>query len=349
MNGFYKFKCRIKRFVVPVLFRSGYYSWLLRKGGNTSRCLILMYHRVGGDEDKSLYGISKQNFERQMQFLREHMRPIPLSFLVDRLQNRSPIPPKSVVVTFDDGYADNYFNAYPVLRKYRIPATIFLVAGYISTGKRFWWDQLRAVVQRNPNLPTVLEKDCFLPPRVLARWLSGGPHSYQELAESLIAHIWRNQNTCPDHWIELLGRGLEKDLSTDDYAPLTWEQVKEMSHHDLEFGSHTVSHPNMVHLPSEEVEDELRMSKKIIEKHLGCPVEGFAYPIGQCEHYDNRIKTLVHKVGFQYACTAQFGCIYPENWDILSLRRIPPPNSLPCFVRDIGYYLSLPPLDGSVR
>jgi len=426
MTAFHKVKHRIKRFVVPVLFYGGYYSWLLRKAdrssgrGNNRRCLILMYHRItahsGGSGAQargsrdSQCGISRQNFEGQMQFLMEHMNPISLSFLVKSLQNRSPIPPRSVVVTFDDGYADNYFNAYPVLRKYRIPATIFLVTSYISTGKRFWWDQLRAMVQRNPNLPMILEKHCPLPPHVLSKWLwkssrSCGPQSYNELAESLITHIWRNQDMSPDQLIDLLGgvtcgagrpdvdlsQGRVNDAchrSTDDYGDrfemrdarwhsffarsflhphsadtsligtdeavpsltgadeaalsLTWEQIQEMSRHGLEFGSHTVSHPNMVHLSSSKVEEELRISKKAIEKHLGCPVEGFAYPIGQGEHYNTRIKALVQKAGFAYACTAQPGCIYPESWDILSLNRIPPPNSLPCFVRDLSHYLTIP-------
>jgi len=138
---------------------------------------------------------------------------------------------------------------------------------------------------------------------------------------------------------------LDRNFEIDDYgddSSLTWEQVQEMSRHDIEFGSHTVSHPNMVHLSSLKVEEELRTSKKIIEKHLDRPVEGFAYPIGQGEHYDTRIKTLVQKAGFAYACTAQLGCIYPENLDTFSLNRIPPPNSLPCFVRDLSHYLSLP-------
>ena len=362
---------------MPVLFRGGYYSWLLKRAdrfgckGNSRRCLILMYHRVtsrltgicarSGEIADTQCGISRQNFEMQMQFLREHMNPVSLSFLVKSLQNRTPIPPRSVVVTFDDGYADNYFNAYPILKKYGIPATIFLVTSYISTGKRFWWDQLRAIVQHNPSLPMILEKHCLLPPHVLSKWLSGGPRSYDELAESLISHIWRNQNMCPDQLIDLLaggtgsaasgGQAFDGGSSSDgDYASLTWEQVQEMNRHDLEFGSHTVSHPNMVHLSSAKVEEELRISKKVIEKHLGCPVEGFAYPIGQGEHYDTRIKSLVQKAGFTYACTAQLGCIYPEKWDILSLNRIPPPNSLPCFVRDISHYLTLPcPGAGSFR
>jgi len=404
MTSFHRLKHRIKKFVVPVLFHGGYYSWRLRKAartdgeGNSSRCLILMYHRIIGSNPpgfplakrwgitawpgsgsgfqvresvNSQYGISRQNFERQMQFLREEMNPISLSFLVRCLQNRALIPPRSVVVTFDDGYADNYFNAYPVLKKYGISATIFLVTGYISTGRRFWWDQLRAMVQQNSDLPMILEKYCLLPPHVVAKWLSCGPQGCQELAESLISHIWRNRNMCPDQLINLLsaspcGEGscdgaahpcdagrLDGDLASGDYgeyASLTWEQVQEMSRHDIEFGSHTVSHPNMVHLSSSKVEEELRQSKKVIEKHLSRPVEGFAYPIGQGEHYDTRIKALVQKVGFQYACTAQLGCIYPESWDVLSLNRIPPPNSLPCFVRDISHYLSIPdPVAGSIR
>ncbi|MEW6379747.1 MAG: polysaccharide deacetylase family protein [bacterium] len=348
MNAIHKIKYRTKRFVVPILFRCGYYSWLLRKRGRDNRCLILMYHRIGNQEAEGGHrnsqdgGISRWNFEKQMQFLSEHMTPVSLPFLVKSLNARLLIPPRSVVVTFDDGYADNYLNAYPILKKYRIPATIFLATGYISTGRRFWWDQLRAMIRQNPKLPWVLEKNGLLPPKFYRTWFSADPCGHPEMVESLISYIWRRQNMCPDEWVDLLGREFDSHPPTDDYAPLTWEQVQEMSRHNLDFGSHTVSHPNMVHLSSQKVEEELGVSKNTIEHYLGRPVEGFAYPIGRREHYDTRIKALVRKVGFQYACTAQLGCIYPEKWDVFSLNRIPPPDSLPYFVRDLSHYLTLP-------
>jgi len=348
MNTFQKIKSRIKRFVVPALFRCGYYSWLLHTKGRSNRCLILMYHRIGSRNDAGgclggQDGISRSSFEKQMQFLREHMTPMPLSVLVKSLKFRRRIPPRAVVVTFDDGYADNYLNAYPVLKKYRIPATIFLATGYISTGRRFWWDQLRAMIRQNPDLPLVMAKKGLLPPEIKGGWFSAGQRNQHELVESLISYIWQHQNMRPDKWIELLEQEIEHDLlPSDDYAPLSWEHVQEMSQHDFDFGSHTVSHPNMVHLSSREVEEELGVSKRTIEQHLGRPVEGFAYPIGRGEHYDSRIKALVQKVGFQYACTAQLGCIWPEKWDIFSLNRISPPSSLPYFVRDISFYLTFP-------
>lgn len=95
---------------------------------------ILMYHYINAEEPlRSKLGVSPQSFERQMRFLRERRYNImPLTELADLIRDKKGLPPRTVAVTFDDGYLDNYTNAYPVLKKYNIPATIFVVVNRIG-------------------------------------------------------------------------------------------------------------------------------------------------------------------------------------------------------------------------
>ena len=124
---------------------------------------ILLYHRVldiqkGGDFC-SLPGIivSVNMFNQQMRYLSKNYNVISLDHLVDSLKNNSPLPKKGVVITFDDGWRDNYSFALPILKKYNLPATIFLTSGYIGTNKTFWPEQVMSILRSEGNLKEKLK------------------------------------------------------------------------------------------------------------------------------------------------------------------------------------------------
>ena len=114
------------------------------------RVPVLMYHSINSGAEKSRLIVSPQTFEKQMRFLRDHRyRIMTMEEYVDILRNKKPQPRHSVVITFDDGYADNYSNAFPVLKKYSVPATIFVIPGWVNENKPdiMTWDQIRALVK----------------------------------------------------------------------------------------------------------------------------------------------------------------------------------------------------------
>lgn len=93
--------------------------------------VVLMYHSIG--DNKEFFTVSKDEFERQMQYLSTRkFNVIDLKRLVGLLNNKSSIPTKTIVITFDDGYQDNFLNAFPVLKKYNFPATIFVSTANIG-------------------------------------------------------------------------------------------------------------------------------------------------------------------------------------------------------------------------
>src|SRR5688500_3972480 len=116
--------------------------------------LILGYHRIAyTNRDGYEVCVSPENFDGHMESLRKYVHPISLSKLVQGLKEGS-LPPKSVAVTFDDGYADNLYTAKPLLEKYEIPATVFICTGYM--GKEFWWDELERLVISSQADPRAL-------------------------------------------------------------------------------------------------------------------------------------------------------------------------------------------------
>jgi len=101
------------------------------------RLRVFMYHKVA--EEPDFLTVTPEDFEQQLQFIKRHFTPIRLSDLLQHLKTQTPLPDKAALISFDDGYLDNYTNAYPLLDKHQIPFSIFLVADYI--GKTVVHDQ----------------------------------------------------------------------------------------------------------------------------------------------------------------------------------------------------------------
>jgi len=134
---------------------------LRRAGGKikshlSRRALILLYHRIGEpDLDPWQLAVSPQHFDEHLQVLSEYGHQMRLRKLSEALQN-DMLPRRSVIVTFDDGYADNLINAKPLLEKHGVPATVFVTTGYTGINREFWWDELDRVFLQPGRLPAAL-------------------------------------------------------------------------------------------------------------------------------------------------------------------------------------------------
>ncbi len=104
----------------------------LEKSFPSGRFHILAYHRIGPERSLDGLVITREIFLEQMRYLRQRCRPMRLGQLVEAMHRGDPIPPRAVAVTFDDGYADTYTAAFPILRRLRIPATVFITTGYVD-------------------------------------------------------------------------------------------------------------------------------------------------------------------------------------------------------------------------
>ncbi len=210
----------------------------------TSSARVLYYHRIDDEQHRSC--VSPAAFAEQMAHLRrEGYAVLPLLELRSYLDEHRPFPERAVVVTFDDGFADNFTRAFPVLVRHAVPATIFLTAGFIG----------------GSDLPVLRDR-----------------------------------------------AGI---------APLSWQQVEEMSRHGIDFGAHTITHRSLPALDASDLQREVAGSRALIEERCGLQVESFCYPRGEL---DARVKQAVREAGYRLACTTAPGCVTPRTHPF-SLRR----------------------------
>ena len=291
-----------------------------------------MYHEVPSYQKYSGQPDFEKNsadrcFEFQMRHIAEQMNPISLTTLAGHLNHREPLPPKSVAVTFDDGIDSIYFYAYPILKKFRIPATVFISPGYVETSSSYWWEKIRGIIKKTDKkeidlkifedlkgmAPLEYHRD-KIPIRRVGQ-INRAIHFLVEWVKSI------DHESIP-HALERLRIDLavkEEDIRVPPM--MTWSQIKEMSNEKIEIGAHTVNHPNLLRIDLSEASNEIKQSKRMIEEKIQKNVEGFAYPFGQHNHYDNRIRQLVVDAGFRYSCTASPGKVTSQT-DVYSLPRI---------------------------
>jgi peptidoglycan/xylan/chitin deacetylase (PgdA/CDA1 family) len=295
---------------------------------------VLTYHRVS--PTPNLFGIDTvplHAFTRQMQCLARHYTVISLEEIVARLQTGTPLPPDCAAITFDDGYADNYHHAFPVLRALGLPATVYLATGAVGTGQVLWFDRvLRAFeltrcesvhlpFESAPQPLTDLTHRATLASRALF-WLRSLPREQRDVSmRTLFAAL------------HVVPPGEEPALMLD------WEQVRAMSRQGLRFGSHTVSHPILSQIPLTEVARELSDSKRSIEEATDRVVTTFAYPSGRAQDYSPEIVDLVRRAGYQAAVTNTTFGVNAAGEDLFRLNRLRPwEEDLPSFFLKLSWY-----------
>lgn len=313
--------------------------WLAAGGGDRvierveRRGIILMYHTVVDHWDDALgeSGIeaAKNAFRRHMTYISERMRPVALSELVTTLAQRRPVPTRAVAVTFDDGYEDNYLHAFPVLRELGIPATIFLTTGHIDSSKTFWWDAIAAMIASSDQPVLDLRE---LGARAHLPWALDGvmplttPKQRQRAAEYVIALVKAARLTEKPDGISALQDVLKVSNVPQGPRMLGWKQIEEMSAHGMEFGAHTVSHPDLTQVSSAQALRELGDSKDDIESRLRSKVLTFAYPYGTSSHWTPALGILAQRVGFQGVATTDSGAVTATT-DVRRLPRISLPRA----------------------
>lgn len=279
-----------------------------------------MYHRVAELEfDPWEISVSPVHFEEHMRVLEKFGSPVKVSDL-EVTFGRFPFMKKKIAVTFDDGYADNYHNAKPVLERYGIPATFFIMTGAIDSREEFWWDEIGRAVLAAEFVPAIFDfmiagkryhweikprdkSKTADPARALTKVPSNGTvlsrmQLYYVLWE-IISHL-----SVMDKKIvikEIVGwAGIPSGFRTD-HLPMTSLELKSLARSGtFEIGAHTVNHPHLSRFSPDTQEEEIGRSKHDLERLTGNEVTSFAYP-----HGDYTVDTvhILKRLKFQKACT----------------------------------------------
>jgi len=289
------------------------------------QALIITYHRLSEREGEAR--ISARAFAEQARYLAAHYTLVPLSHLADCLRRR-PIPPRLAAITIDDGYRDAYEIAFPILRKHRAPATVFVVTEFVDGAAWLWTDKPRYLTTL--AAPQAIEIE--VGERTLKLELSGG--ASRAVAACLINAALKplpeeDRNASIERLASDLGVKLP-ERPPAEYSAINWGQAREMFDAGVEIGSHTLTHPILTGLSDERLREEVVHSRDRIQTALGRKVETFCYPNGD---HDFRTRREVARAGYELAVTTDFG-LNNEQDDPLELRRIHGEHDLARFVKN---------------
>lgn len=303
-------KATLKLLVAAVLYYSGIES-VLRRLVPRRGAAVFMFHSVQRDSPLARlagFCVDPRGFERKIRFLSRYPC-VSMTALADAVAGRCPLPDDAVAVTFDDGYRDNYTAALPILRRYRVPATIYLTTGYLGSQRWLPLNRLYDAIQRSTLRRLVL------PPELASMGGAsrGLPLASASERQQAVAYLKRCLKALPAARVEAAVDALCAALLARVDAPrghefdmLSWEEVRGMGP-EVEFGAHTVSHCILSRAEDEHVEAEIRTSKQDIERETGRAVLHFAYPNGHPADYDERAIAALRRHGYRTAVTTRYG------------------------------------------
>lgn len=291
---------------------------------------MLMYHRVLTHEEVARQSVQPGMyvldyvFAQQMSFLKKNFTLLSLRQLLDLWQSGTwNIDARYCVVTFDDGWVDNYRHAYPVLKKVGIPATIFLPTDYVGTDRWFWPDQLallfKSLGDRKCAPEAVREMG-----KVCAEYLGNGDsfgesmRRGEDVSDRIIDQCKRLPIERINELVATVADRMEVSLPQERVI-VNWDEVREMSNGGVSFGSHSCSHRILTTITSDDVSVELTRSKRVLLEQGVNYVPVFCYPNGDS---DDSIQRQVQDCGYEAACSVRMGVEGPVPENKYSIRRV---------------------------
>jgi len=300
---------------------------------------VLAYHRVlaigdGADFefDPALVSASPERFREQMAMVRRRFSPISCADLIAALDEGREIPRDAVIVTFDDGYDDNYRIAFPILRELGMPATFFVSTGHIDSGLPYAYDWLvhMICVATAPTLDVAkVDMHVALPPTVRER-------------HAVAADLLDRMKWLDDADQSAIILGLQREWSMPrarhpDCQPMTWAELREMQAGGMDIGSHGVHHRMLARLPKAEMAAEIRASQEALTRELGPAPRTLSYPVGGPNAYNEDVIASARENGFR----AAFNYISGSNALPVAAKRYAL-NRLPVeYETDIGWFAGI--------
>ena len=271
-----------------------------------NKLVVLMYHRVLTNTEitQSLSNagiiVDRDTFDAHIDYLKKHFTILSIDQLVDHVKHQLPFKKPTCLITFDDGWIDNYTNALPILEKHKAPALIFLPINYIGTGNLFWQERIASYVYQIAQGSGTDRQ--FLVDYHAIPAINITPDALKNSIFQYIASLKKRSNSEIDDLLSMYkkhakGMATQPTNTIDRY--IDWTQVQSMSNRGISFGSHAVSHRLLTKMSEAAASQELTESKKVIESRLGKTIESIAYPNGDFnDAVINVAKNSGYMVGF---------------------------------------------------
>jgi peptidoglycan/xylan/chitin deacetylase (PgdA/CDA1 family) len=297
-------------------------SFLLSQLPARDSLLVLNYHRIGNAEDDlfdpGVFSATAEEFDNQIAYLKRRLSLVTLDEALAFIDGTSKDKTRRcrVLMTFDDGYLDNYEIAYPILRSHGAQGVFFLATSMVGSCELPWWDRIAYLVK------TARRR------RFSLRYPAGLAVDLDKngLAESLrnILKLYKMPNNYdPARFIqELAEESKGKDVPATLRRFLNWEEAREMIAGGMAIGSHTHAHHVLSQLEPERQYEELSQSRAILKEQLGVEVNVLAYPVGGRTSFTNQTQKLAREAGYRAAFSFYGGTNLPEKTNPYDVKRI---------------------------
>ena len=313
----------MKKAVLKTIYKFGAFApfhW-----ANRNNVLILTYHRFGGRGKPTR--ISAREFESHLEYLRNNHSVLPLAETIDYLERGRSIPANTTVITIDDGYADAFDIAFPLLKKFGFPATVYAVTDFLDRKTWLWTDLMRFVLRNTSKASVNVEFEADSIGVLLS-----DDATRSETANNINSRLKKLPNELKDAKIVEIANDLEIDipeLPPEEFAPMTWANAREMEAENVRIESHTVSHPILTNISQTALDLEMQVSKKRLEEVLERRVEHFCYPNGS---FDENVREAAKNAGYVSAVTTAYGFNDPGS-DRFLLNRIDAQSAIENFAQ----------------
>lgn len=281
----------------------------------TEKYSILMYHRIISPEEvpypiqAGMY-VRPETFKIHLEYLNKEARVIPLMDLIKEIESgETKSKKKTLAITFDDGWSDFNTYAYPLLKKYATPASVFLPTAYIGSSKLFWTDLLAFHLKtlsnsQNKTAITLRIKESSIDAtykELFTNYLQETQNNFSNNLETLIEKLKLAHEEDRRNVLNQISN-LAKEYSTTSYPDpqfMNWEQVRKIQEEGLvTFGCHSHNHALLSQLRSEQIKDDLSQCIQTFKENSVSYIPIFCYPN---QSRTQETDSLLKEAGFQYS------------------------------------------------
>jgi peptidoglycan/xylan/chitin deacetylase (PgdA/CDA1 family) len=295
---------------------------VLERFGRWRGVLTFNYHRVGDSDgspwDRSLWSASADELDRQLATLARHAEVIAPAEVGEAMRASRG---RRVLITFDDGYRDNFEIAFPLLRTHGLSATFFLASGFIDDPHAAWWDEIAWMVRHSSAPPGSWPQS---PIGEGAREVGALPSEESELIAELIAEYKRLPDSETDALLERIAQASGAGRcppSASSALWMTWAMAREMLAAGMSIGGHTVTHPLLARLTRDRQRQEIRSCAERLVQELGIEMRWFAYPVGSPDTFTAETEELLREAGVELAFSFYGGFARPAHWREMDVPR----------------------------
>lgn len=257
---------------------------------------VLLYHRFSKKPDLTGIKTESRVFDWQLSLLKRSWNVLTLGQFLAAFHKKQTLPARTAVITIDDGYLDFYEVAYPLLLKYNLPATFFPTINFVVGHSWLWPDILSYILDKasGASLKIVYEQSVF-------QGQIENPGKRRQLWQQLSDFCSELPDRRKWDFIRALSKMTGVKVPPEpvvEYAPVNYDQLREMSQNGIEIGAHSLNHPILSRVDENVLEKELCEPKEILEAQLGIEIHSLAYPSGRAIDINATVVQYAKKCGY---------------------------------------------------